>query len=61
MPNTDQNITEWHKYGIDKPTGYLIWDNGVLMQELECSWQRWGGYYWMYEHRKEWVKVPTKK
>ena len=43
-----------------RPTGYMIWDDGKLMQQFEYELSKWYGY-WHTTRETEWLEVPTKK
>jgi len=44
----------------ERPTGYLIWDDGKLMQQWEYTLMKWFGY-WHTTRETEWREVQTKQ
>lgn len=52
--------SELVRRGPGRPTGYMIWDDGKLMQQFEYELSKWYGY-WHTTRETEWLEVPTKK
>jgi hypothetical protein len=44
----------------EEPTTYLIWDDGVLVQQWRQEWAEWTGNYWHRWTEHVWKPVPQK-